>query len=255
MAIAGITFKDKTKKSPMRLGITGKEGTGKSSVARLLKGNKLINDMEFKLPSEVLEDPTCQVVEFDGEATFDKQLDVLKVLYKADKLPIQWLVIDTFTMVEKIIHKMVIARDFDNKREKFASFATGYRASYPECDRFLDLLTRIEYKHKINTCLIMHAFPKSTKNVFGDDFVKLEISLTEGMANSVLRFLHYNGVIYDKVAVTSKTNKATGSERYISFDNKSPYFNAKSMRQDIPKEVPFDIDGKWMDLTINKEIK
>ena len=39
MAIAGITFKDKTKKSPMRLGITGKEGTGKSSVARLLKGN------------------------------------------------------------------------------------------------------------------------------------------------------------------------------------------------------------------------
>ena len=257
MAIAGVTFKDKTKKQPSREGVTGKEGSGKSSVARHLKGNKLICDLELKLPLEVLQDPTCQVVEFNGEPTFDKVLDMLKSLYKADKLPIQWLVIDTVSMLEKIIHKNVLARDFDNNKEKFSAYATGYKASYHDCDRFLDLLTRIEDKHKINTCLIIHAATKNVKNVFGDDYPKLELSLTEGMANSVLRFLHYNGVIYDKISVKKEglAKKATGLERYISFDNKSAYFNAKSMRQDMPKEVPFDIDGKWMDLTINKEIK
>jgi len=257
MSIPGIKLKDKKKKTPSRVGFTGKEGSGKSSIARLLKGKKLICDMEAKLPLEVLQDPDCHVVEFDGEPTFDKTIDMLKGLYKADKLPVEWLVIDTFTMIEKVIHKMVINRDFDGSRKDFSAFATGYRASYPECDRFLDLLTRIEHKHGLNTCLLLHASTKSAKNIFGDDFPKLEISLTDGMRDSVLRFLHYNGVIFDKPSVTSgKMNKkVTSQERMISFDNKSPYFNAKSMRQDIPMEVPFDIDGKWINLTINKEIK
>ena len=257
MSIPGIKLKDKKKKTPSRVGFTGKEGSGKSSIARLLKGKKLICDMEAKLPLEVLQDPDCHVVEFDGEPTFDKTIDMLKGLYKADKLPVEWLVIDTFTMLEKSIHKNVLNRDFDNNKEKFSAFATGYRASYHDCDRFLDLLTRIEHKHGLNICLIMHASIKNVKNVFGEDFPKLEISLTDGMKDSVLRFLHYNGVIYDKVSVKKDglSKKAEGLERMISFDNKSPYFNAKSMRQDIDIEVPFDIDGKWINLTINKEIK
>jgi hypothetical protein len=223
----------------------------------LLKGKKLIDDMELKLPLEVRNDPNCHIVEFDGEITFDKQLDMLKNLYRADKLPMEWLVIDSTTSLEKAIHKHTLVKDFGDDAKKFADYGAGYKSAQLHLDRFIDLLKRIEAKHNINTLFIIHATVKIFKNVFGDDYPKLVPSLTEGGADSLLRHLHYNGVIIDDVETKKEGmgKKATKSNRLISFDNTSALFSAKSMRQDIPKEVPFDIDGKWLGLTINKEIK
>jgi len=257
MGIPGIKLQEKGKKSPMRLGITGKEGTGKSSVARLLKGKKLIDDMELKLPLEVTSDPNCHVVEFDGDITFDKQIDMLKSLYKADKLPVEWLVIDSTTSLEKAVHRHTLVKEFGDDPKKFADYGTGFKASQLNFDRVLELLKRIETKHGTNTLFIIHATVKMCKNPLGDDFSKLVPSLTESGADSLLRHLHYNGVIIDEVEVKKEGmgKKAGKSERLISFDNTSALYSAKSMRQDIPKKVPFDIDGKWLGLTINKETR
>jgi len=142
MAIPGIEIEEKVVKKAVRLGIMAKEGTGKSTVAKFLKGVKLIDDLEGKLPDEVLLDKDCHTIKLGGDNSYEKQIAVLSALGSADKLGAEWLVIDSATSLEKAIFDHTLVADCDNDKDNFVAYGKGYKAANLHFDRFLDLLKK-----------------------------------------------------------------------------------------------------------------
>lgn len=240
---------------PYCFGLSGKAGAGKSyAIAKLCK-NPYIFDLDRKLPPEMK--GVGDVWDPKGRLNYHYFKQELVNVLNEPTLPYDWIVIDNLSEVEKLCENWAIETDYKGNKVGYSSFQTGAKHELPQYfGEILDILTRIRDKHNIKIFAICHAKTKPANNPFGKDYVKWVLDLREECNSRALKWFDYLGFVYDDVILDEKglRAKAADQERFISFDNSSPVFDAKAITAVTPK-VPFDKEGKWVELIFGKETK
>ena len=253
-----IKFKTITKKSK-RLALSGKGGCGKSYAITNLYKSPLIFDLEQKWTTEAPFNK-FQVVDFGDKPSYNIIMQsLIGILNEADLKKYDALVIDTVSEVETLCVNHSIIEDYKGKKSNYSSYSSGDNHELPQYfSEFLRVLQDIQAKHDIDVCLICHARKTMEQNVMGDDYSKVVLDLKKHPMAKMLKWVDYLGCIYDDVDVENDglKMKIKDSKRMISFDNSSPYFDAKSARSGDLLTVPFDIKGEWVNKIFKKpEVK
>lgn len=242
-----IIFEENQPRKSLRLGISGKQGCGKSTAIFRIAKNPLLLDLENKLPEESRGVGKKVAL---GTPTFGALLRELRAIRDEASLPFDWLVTDSFTEVEKLIIGHTITNDYKNDRTKYSAYQSGPKNEVPDYfSEFLDILSAIQTKHGINILALCHTKSKLFNNPLGDDYYKAVLDLKDDTASRALKWFDCLGFVYDDIKV-EKDGLRTKAEdrpspRLISFDNSSPFFDGKCTWPVAPK-IPFDIEGRWV---------
>lgn len=247
-----INIKANEPRKALRLGISGKAGTGKSTAIFKIAKNPLIFDLENKLPPEFK--GIGNTIDFKGRESYHYIKQELINVLNEPKLTWDWLVVDTSSKVEEHCENHAIENDYKRDRNKYSAYSSGPKNELPQYfAEVLDLLGRIQDKHGINVAIICHAGPKLQNNLMGKDYYKMVLDLREAPMLKLLKWFDYLGFVWDDVTIDEESFRAkvlTGN-RMISFDNTNPLFDAKSLKV-LPAKIPFDKDGKWVETVFGK---
>lgn len=236
----------------MRVGISGKAGTGKSTAIFKLAKNPLIFDLENKLPPEFR--GVGDIIDFKGRDSYRYLKDELINVLNEPALKWDWLVIDTASKMEEHCENHAIEVDYKRDRNKYSAYSSGPKNELPQYfAEILDLVGRIQDKHGINVLIVCHAGPKLQNNVTGKDYYKMVLDLKDQPALKLLKWFDYLGFVWDDITIDEESfrAKALQSKRVISFDNTNPLFDAKSLKP-LPAKIPFDVEGKWTETVFGK---
>ncbi len=247
-----VTLKKNTPRSAMRVGISGKAGVGKTSAIFKLCKNPLIFDLENKIPPEFAGIGDC--IDFKGRDSYKVVKDELLNVLNDVKPVHDWIVLDTASKLEEMAEAHAITMDYKGSKANYSSYQSGPKNELPQYfAELLDLLNRIQDRHGINVLILCHAGPKLQNNIMGKDYYKMVLDLREGPMLKLLKWFDYLGFIWDDVVVDEESfrTKADKVSRVISFDNQSPFFDAKALKQ-IPAKIPFDKEGKWIETVFGK---
>lgn len=247
-----VTLKKNTPRNTLRVGLSGKAGVGKTSAIFKLCKNPLIFDLENKIPPEFA--GIGDLIDFKGRDSYKVVKDELLNILNDVKPPHDWLVIDTASKLESMAEQHAIQMDYGGNKSKFSAYQTGSKHELPQYfDEILDLLTRIQDKHGMNVLFICHAGTKLQNNIMGKDYYKAVLDLREGPMLKLLKWFDYLGFIWDDAQLDEEgiRTKVEKVNRVISFDNTSPFFDAKALKA-LPRNIPFDKDGKWIEQVFGK---
>ena len=248
-----ISIKTNEPRKALRIGISGKAGVGKSSAVFKLCSSPLIFDLEDKIPPEFRGIGSC--IDFKGRLAYKTIKDEFLNILNEPKLPFDYIVIDTASKLEELCEAHAIQMDYKGDKSKYSSYQSGPKNELPQYfAELLDILTRIQDRHQINVLIVCHAGPKLQNNLMGKDYYKMVLDLKEGPMLKLLKWFDYLGFVWDDVVVDEESFRAKveKANRVISFDNTNPFFDAKALKA-LPTRLPFDREGKWVDVVFTKE--
>jgi len=246
-----IKFKNQAKTSK-RIGLSGKGGCGKSYAITNLYKKPIVFDLEKKWSAEPPFDkiPTVDIGDSpDYGSVMAGLIDILnqepdfmsKGKYEA-------IVIDTVSEMEAYAIQHAVNSDYKGSKSAYSDFHRGDNNELPMYfSEFLRVLQDIETKFNIDILLICHSALGTEKNPMGQDYGKTLLDLKKRPTAKILKWLDYLGCVYEDVDLEEKgiVTKIKATKRVISFDNSSPFFDAKCIKQLSKPTVPFDIEGTW----------
>lgn len=247
------TIKKNTPRKCMRVGISGKAGVGKTSAIFKLCKNPIIFDLENKIPPEF--EGIGDLIDFKNRDSFKVVKEELINLLNDPKFAYDWIVFDTASKLEELCEFHAIQQDYKGDKSKYSAYQTGPKNELPQYfAELLDLVNRVMDRHNCSVLFVCHAGPKLQNNIMGKDYYKMVVDLKEAPMLKLLKWFDYLGFVWDDVQVDDESfrNKAAGVNRVISFDNTSPFFDAKSLKV-LPTRIPFDKEGKWIETVFGKE--
>ena len=256
-----IKFKNQAKTSK-RIGLSGKGGCGKSYAITNLYKKPIVFDLEKKWSTEppFNKIPTVDIgISPDYNSVMTGLIDILNLDEKFIKDgKYEAIVIDTVSEMEAYCIAHAVQNDYKGSKAGYSDFHRGDNNELPMYfAEFLKLLQDIETKFNIDVLLICHSALGTEKNPMGQDYGKTLLDLKKRPTAKVLKWLDYLGCVYEDVDLDIKgiQTKIKGTTRMVSFDNASPFFDAKCMKQGGDVTVPFDIQGKWINKILKQEKK
>lgn len=248
-----VSIKKTAPRTAIRLGISGKAGVGKTTAIFKIAKNPLIFDLENKIPPKFA--GVGDTIDFKGRDSYKVvKEELLAILNDPKPTGHDWIVIDTASKLEAMAEVHSVTLDYGGNKTKYSAYQAGPKHELPQYfDEVLELLNRIQDKHNVNIMFICHAGPKLQNNLMGKDYYKMVLDLREGPMLKLLKWFDYLGFVWDDVAIDDESfrNKVEKVQRLISFDNQSPFFDAKSLKP-LSTRIPFDEDGKWVEQLFGK---
>ena len=237
-----IRFKTDTRKSK-RLGISGKGGCGKSTAITKIHKKPIVLDLEEKWPV-----PAIPTADLGGKTSYIGVKNTLLSLLKEQSLKeYDGVWIDTVSELEQLSEFHAIEKDYQGNKGKYAAFYSGDNNQLPQYfSEILNVLSDIQKKHDIDVGLVIHTTEGNETNPIGPDYYKIKLDLKKKIYAKVLKWFDFLGCVYDENDIDDSAlkAKATGSKRMISFDNTSPFYDAKSLGTG-EKVFEFDPNGAW----------
>ncbi len=238
-------IKTEVAESPLRIGIFGPEGAGKTTLPAHAKKPVFLmgrgEDGYFKLRQF---ERVPAVAHFPVAPTWEFVGDCVKVLQNEDH-NYTLLAIDTFNSIEILLYDFVCRTQFDNDMSKagFLSFQTGYEQSMGLLREFLAQLDKLRVDRKMAIMLLGHTKVKTFKNPLGPDYDRYVVDIHEKAWSlihrwlDVVAFINFETVVADvqKTGV-GKKGKGVGGQRRIMHTERSAAWDAKN-RLGLPESI------------------
>ena len=227
----------------------GSGGAGKSTGAGTISRKPLVIDFDNRWPSELVE--KADFPRFDG--TFAGVVALLKDILATEKLSNDRIVIDTVTKLLSRIEEHALAFDCGGNKEKYNAYSFGVKFLRQHFQEVLELVDRIQAKHKITVTFICHTKNKDQRNIDSEVYQKSCLDLPEGISELLKQWADYIGFIWFDVTVDASRKKAIGDAvRAISF-SESPSYEAKnSSKYSIPTKIRYDRKGEWAEVVFGQ---
>lgn len=227
-------------KLPNRYGLHAVEGWGKTSLGAqfpkpLFFQTRGETGLETLIDAERLP-PTAHLPEITSWA--DLRAGVRMVA--TENHDYKTLVIDTANGAERLCFEAVMARDFDNSREKFLSYGKGPVVAADEWRAFLGELDDVRQRRKMIIWLLVHTKVGKFKNPEGSDFDRYQPELEPPIWSLTLKWLDV--VLFGNFLQTTaedkqtKRHKGVGGDQRMMYCTRTAAWDAKN-RIGLPSEI------------------
>lgn len=224
---------------PPRILIYGEQGAGKSTLG------KEMPEPIFIQTSDGLEG--LSVKAFPIAEKLQDVRDALQYLLK-EKHSFKTLVIDTLGGLERLVFAECCAElGLEFMTQKSVS---SYPLAHKKIQALMETLNKLNQTRKMFVLLIGHSEISKFEDPTTSNYDRYALALNEKIARFFLQEVDIVGFVNQKVMVRqenadfSKTNKASGSSRFIFFE-KSPAYYAKDHDYGLPAEVRLEKGKSW----------
>ncbi len=227
-------------KLPNRYGLHGLEGWGKTSFAAQFPKPLFIQTrgetgLETLIDSNRLP-PTAHLPEIMTWADLRSAVRMVA----QEKHDYRTLVVDTANGAERLCFEFIMARDFENSREKFLSYGKGPVVAADEWRAFLQELDEVRQAQKMIIFLLVHTKVTKFKNPEGSDFDRYQPELEPAVWSLTHKWLDV--VLFGNFLQVTAEDKATKRAKGVGGDQRMLYctrtaaWDAKN-RIGLPSEV------------------
>lgn len=240
MAVSLNDVTDTGSAAPPRVGIYGKEGTGKSTF-----GASAPNPIFIRTEDGL---SAIKVKAFPLAKTYREIEEAIGVL-ATEEHDFQTVVLDSVDWAEQLI-MLQVAQDhglasYDSNAKPLA-FGRGGKAVADYWRKLLDGFDYLRSERGMQVILIGHSRVKRFDDPQTEAYDRYEVDLMKESASTITEWLDILGFINyrvsvkeEQVGINGKKKRGVGSDERFLYTQERPAFNAKS-RWALPPEMPLD---------------
>ncbi len=240
-----IVIKSGKKPKPLRIGIHGVGGSGKSTFGK----NGLFLDIEGGI-----DNIDCMSIDLVGKGTSDVMASLRYIYKEADMIQNELIVLDSLDWLEKILWESVLEDEKFNTKNFTSIEEFGYQKGYIYCLKFWkDILNALEAIRQkgFHILLICHSQIIKTEYPNLDPYDMITLKLNKHIRGTILEWCDIVGYVAPEIFTTKSGDafgntkfKPTTTGRRMLFLGNDPSYESKS-RLALPEALPLD----WKDFT------